>query len=409
MHADDCDKGHARILWQVVVASTSARRATGGELSAGELAVTRQLLIHGPATRGDLGDRLNLSYASMSRLARSLIGGGIASEDLEPPSAVGRPRQILTAVPGARHVVGCKLTSDTAYAVVCDMFGEVSATARAALPAPVDGVVPVEATAKIVAQLATRLGRKVPSLDGIGVTVGGVVVDRTVVQEGTFLGWSDVDLGTPLRERTGLPVIVANDVAALAREQLWFGAGRTHSTFGIITVGAGLGFGVVREGVAVEQLIDNGHLLAHAPIDTRGPRCSLGHPGCVAAYLNREDVEAQATAAAGHPVTFDDLVRARASGDPAATERLNAAARALGHLIVTFAGALQTTCIVLAGEDLAAYTDSAPLKEVISDRLRPGPTESQRCSLDILTTSLTFTDWARGAAVTGIQNALGAH
>jgi predicted NBD/HSP70 family sugar kinase len=241
------------------------------------------------------------------------------------------------------------------------------------------------------------------------VTVGGVVVDRTVVQEGTFLGWRDVDLGTPLRERTGLPVIVANDVAALAREQLWFGAGRTHSTFGIITVGAGLGFGVVREGVAVEQLIDNGHLLAHAPIDTSGPRCSLGHPGCVAAYLNREDVVAQASAAAGHPVTFDDLVRARASGDPAATERLNAAARALGHLIVTFAGALQTTCIVLAGEDLAAFTDSAALKEVIDDRLRPGPNESQRCTLDIVTTPLTFTDWARGAAVTGIQNALGAH
>lgn len=271
--------------------------------------------------------------------------------------------------------MGCKLTSDTAYAVVCDMFGEVSATARAALPAAVDGVVPVEATAKVVAQLATKLGRKVPSLDGIGVTVGGVVVDRTVVQEGTFLGWRDVDLGTPLRERTGLPVIVANDVAALAREQLWFGAGRTHSTFGIITVGAGLGFGVVREGVAVEQLIDNGHLLAHAPIDTSGPRCSLGHPGCVAAYLNREDVVAQASAAAGHPVTFDDLVRARASGDPAATERLNAAARALGHLIVTFAS---TPCRPPASswphEDLAAFTDSAPSRRSSTTASAQAPT-----------------------------------
>lgn len=391
------------------MARTSERSATERGLSAAELAVTRQLLIHGPATRGDLGDRLNLSYASMSRLARALISGGIASEDLEPASAIGRPRQILAAVPSARHVVGCKLTSDVAYAVVCDMFGAVRATAKTALPAPqADGMVPVEATAKVVTQLANKLARKVPSLDGISVAVGGVVIDRSLVREGTFLGWRDVDLATPLRERTGLPVIVTNDVTALAREQLWFGAGRTHSTFGIITVGAGLGFGVVREGVAVEELIDNGHLLAHAPIDSRGPRCSLGHNGCVAAYLNREDIETHASVAVGHSVTFGDLIRARSAGAAAATERLDDAARALGHLVATFAGALQTTCIVLAGEDVAAFTDSAALNEVIADRLRPGPAESQGCTLDILTTPLNFTDWARGAAVAGIQNVLGA-
>jgi predicted NBD/HSP70 family sugar kinase len=393
----------------MVMGSTSERSAIQRGLTAAELAVTRQLLTHGPATRGDLGDRLNLSYASMSRLARALIGGGIASEDLESAAAIGRPRQILAAVPSARHVVGVKLTGDTAYGVVCDMFGDVKATTKAALPEPAeDGTVPVAAAVKVVTQLANRLARKVPTLDGIGVAVGGVVADRSVVREGTFLGWRDVDLAGPLEERTGLPVIVTNDVTALAREQLWFGAGRTHSTFGVITVGAGLGVGVVREGVVVEQLIDNGHLLAHAPIDSSGPRCGLGHSGCAASYLNREDIERHASAAAGRPVTFDDLVRAQAVGDEAATRWLDDAARALGHVVASFAGALQTTCIVLAGEDVAVFAESAALHETIADRLRPGPLETQRCTLDIITTPLTFTDWARGAAVAGIQNVLGA-
>jgi predicted NBD/HSP70 family sugar kinase len=392
----------------VVIGTRSARSATERRLSAGELAVTRHLLVHGPATRGDLGDRLNLSYASMSRAARALVDGGMASQQIEAAPAIGRPRQVLTAIPSARHVVGCKLTADTAYAVVCDMGGDVKSAARAALPAPqADGVVPVQATAKVVVQLVNKLARRVSSLDGIGVAVGGIVMDQSIVREGTFLGWRDVDLATPLRERTGLPVIVSNDVAALAREQLWFGAGRTHSTFGLITVGAGLGFGVVREGVAVEELFDNGHLLAHAPIDNRGPRCSIGHSGCVAAYLNRDDVESHASAAADRPVTFGDLIRARSAGDDVATGWLDGAARALGHLVATFAGALQTTCIVLAGEDVAAIADSAPMKDVVADRLRPGPHETQRCTLDITTTPLTFDDWARGAAVVGIQYVLG--
>ncbi|GIJ59193.1 ROK family protein [Virgisporangium aurantiacum] len=374
-------------------------------LSAAELAVTRYLLVHGPATRAVLGDHLQLSYASMSRLARSLLGGGIIAEDLEPEPGVGRPRQILSAVSGARHVVGCKLTGDTAYGVVCDMFGEIRATARAALPArDSDGAVPVAAAAKTVAQLAGKLARKVPSLDGIAVSVGGIVTDRTIVREGTFLGWHDTDFAAPLRRRTGLPVVVTNDVTALAREELWFGAGRTHATFGLITIGAGIGFGVVREGVVVEELIDNGHLLAHAPLDGRGPRCGIGHAGCVAAYLNREDLEHRLS----RPVTFTTLLDARAAGDRAAARALDDAGRALGHLAATFAGALQTTRIVLAGEDVAAIANSDTMNTAVADRLRPGPGESQRCALDITTAPLSFNDWARGAAVVGIQHILGA-
>jgi predicted NBD/HSP70 family sugar kinase len=377
-------------------------------LSSGELAVTRHLLVHGPATRGDLSDLLRVSPASMSRLARSLVDDGIVTENVGPVPGVGRPRQILSVVPGARHVVGCKLTGDTAYGVVCDMLGEVKATTEAALPArQADGTVPIAATVKVVAQLVSRLGRKVPSLDGVGVSLGGVIADRSVVREGTFLGWRDVDFATPLRQRTGLPVVMSNDVTALAREQLWFGAGRTHATFGVITMGAGLGFGVVREGVVVEELIDNGHLLAHSPVDAHGPRCALGHVGCAAAYLNRDDIERRASAMAGRPVTFDDVARRAATDDDAAA-LIDDAARALGHLAATFAGALQSTRIVLAGEDIAPIAASPAMSATVADRLRPGPQETQRCGLDITVAPLTFIDWAQGAAAVSIQNVLGA-
>jgi predicted NBD/HSP70 family sugar kinase len=393
----------------VEVGDTSAPWEGKPGLSAAELAVTRHLLVHGPTTRAALGDLLQVSYASMSRLARSLTEGGIITQDVEPEFTVGRPRQLLSAVPSARHVVGCKLTADTAYGVVCDMFGEVRATARAALPARgADGAVPVAATVKTIGRLTSKLAGRVPSLDGIAVSIGGVVANRSIVREGTFLGWRDIDLATPLRNHTGLPVVVTNDVTALAREELWFGAGRTHSTFGLITVGAGIGFGVVREGVVVDELIDNGHLLAHAPVDSRGPRCSLGHAGCVAAYLNRDDIERRASASARRLVNVDRLVPARAAGADTAAGWLDGAARALGHLAATFAGALQTTRIVLAGEDVATIANSPIMADVVADRLRPGPDEVQRCTLDITTATLTFNDWARGAAVVGVQNVLGA-
>jgi hypothetical protein len=84
------------------------------------------------------------------------------------------------------------------------------------------------------------------------------------------------------------------------------------------------------------------------------------------------------------------------------------AAQALGHLVATVAGALQTDRIVLAGEDVEPLFASPRMQDTITDRLRPGPQETQRCVLDVSTAPLTFTDWARGAAVTSLQHILGA-
>jgi predicted NBD/HSP70 family sugar kinase len=382
-----------------------SRGPTRTPLDARSLAVTRHLLVHGPASRGALGRELSLSDASMSRIARSLMRDGIIAEQLDAVASVGRPRQILSAVPSARHVVGVKLTAETAYGVACNMLGDIEGTAELPLPEPVDGVVPVAETVRVVARLVLQLSRRLPSLDGVGVSIGGVVADRTLVREGTFLGWHDVDLGGLLHAATGVHVVLTNDVTALAREQLWFGAGRTHTTFGVMTVGAGLGFAVVREGSVLEQLIDNGHLLAHSPVDASGPRCAMGHHGCVSAYLNGPDFERRLPRRKGSPRTFGEAVR-----DPrlASSRVVEEAARALGHVVATFAGALQTDRIVLAGEDVEPLFASPVVAATIAERLRPGPEETQRCELDVSTAPLTFTDWARGAAVTSVQRVLGA-
>ena len=201
------------------------------------LAITLHLLTHGPASRGHLGRDLALSDASMSRAAQMLVRDGLVSETIETRASIGRPRQILAPVPTARHVVGVKVTGDKAYGVACDMVGAVLGSAELRLPARgAKGAAPVGGTVRVVTRLVERLSKRLPSLDGVGVSVGGVVDDRSVVREGSFLGWRDVDLAGPLPGATGVPVVVTNDVSALAREQLWFGAGRTHSTFGLVTV-----------------------------------------------------------------------------------------------------------------------------------------------------------------------------
>ncbi|GAA3629262.1 ROK family transcriptional regulator [Kineosporia mesophila] len=357
-------------------------------------AITGHLLMHGPSTRAALCEAFGLSEASMSRVVRIMADAGIVTEESERTS-IGRPRQILTAVPESRHVVGIKLTGDTAYGVLCDLAGEVITSLSLPLPARAEGIVPVEGVVRVIGRLVRRLGK---SVDGVGISLGGVVDGRSVVRDGPFLGWRDVDLGERVSRSGGVPAVLSNDVVALAREQLWFGAGRTHDTFGVITVGAGLGFAVVREGIVLEHLIDNGHLLSHSPVDSTGPACRLGHHGCVAGYLDRDAVAAR-FGLPGADVTFEQL----ATLDPS---WFTGAATALGHLIATVAGGLQTERIVLAGEDVGTLYASPVTATTLE--LRLGPAGNRQCELTISTEPLGFEDWARGAGVVGIQALLGA-
>ena len=82
-------------------------------------------------------------------------------------------------------------------------------------------------------------------------------------------------------------------------------------------------------------------------------------------------------------------------------------ALALAHLVVTVAGSLQTERIVLAGEDVGHLVASPVFDQTLEDRLRD-ETGSPRLELDISVEPSGFTDWARGAAVVGIQQVLGA-
>lgn len=361
----------------------------------------RRLLVDGPSSRVALGAELGASEASMSRVARSLVGAGLVSESDEA-STGGRPRRMLSPVAAARHVVGVKLTDREAYAVGSDMLGSVVATAVAALPAALDGVVPVAACVEVLADLVERVAADLPACHGVGLSVGGVVGEARTVLEGTFLGWREVDLGGLLGQRLGLPVTVSNDVVALAREQLWFGVGRERRTFGLVTVGAGQGLAVVRDGRVPEALIDNGHLLAHAPVDGSGPPCGLGHRGCASSYLDRATVRSRL--GAGHE---DWTLSTSAAAGSAGARLVDDAARALAHVVANLAGGLQTEHVVLAGEDAEAVVASPAFARTLDDRLRLGPHETQQCSLAVSTGSSSFEDWARGAAVTSVQAVLG--
>lgn len=379
----------------------SALAASWAPLSSAERAVAIEVLMHGPLSRGEIARRLDLSAGSLTRLTKPLIESGLLVEEAWPvssrparPSGQGRPSQPLDIVAESRYFAGFKITGDAVYGVVTTLKSEVVAQRTCPLGTHVPGEV-----ADLLHTLVQDFSRDFPRLAGIGVGVGGHVRGRSTVVDSAFLDWDDVPFAQLMERRTGLPVVVENDVVALTEAETWFGAGRGLDRFVVLTIGAGIGYGLVIGGTLVRGSEDGHGLGKRWIINPNGPLTPDGERGSAVALLSIPSIRYQVRAALGREIDYPGILALAASGDPVTGRVIDEAARGLGVLVAQIANFAMPQKILLAGEgvglvDVAGET----IQETIAAHRHP-----LADPVDLETKVSDFHDWARGAAVLAIQ------
>lgn len=360
--------------------------------------LAREVLVHGPISRTELSRRLGLSPASLTRLSRTFLDSGILVEGPEvSDGAVGRPVKPLDVRVDARRFVGIKLTGEAALGVSTDLRAAQTGSASSDLASTtLDGV--LDAIERVVDALGGPAG-----FNGIGVSLGGNVSDG-VVDRAPFLGWRDVDLRSALVDRLGIPTTVENDVVALTAAEHWFGAGRGSTDFAVLTIGAGVGYGLVVNDHVVRTADVGFGLLGHFPLDPTGPLCMDGHRGCSTAMLTTGSMCAQTAVALGRQVTYDEVLLLAAQDHPVAREVVGSAVRSLGRLIAAITNIALVSTVVLAGEGVGLVEDRAAELDaaIAADRDPDGS------PVRLVVDDSGFVPWARGAAAVAIQSSFGA-
>lgn len=368
-------------------------------LTASESALARAVLVHGPIARSALAARLALSPASLTRLVKPFLDHGVFVEYPHVTDGlVGRPVTPLDVAPGWGRFAGVKLTGDRAYAVVTDARAEVLADSERALhgtdPESVSRTV-----AELIGDLVSSEGGQSTVLRAVGVSLGGTVRAGRV-EFAPFLGWEGVDLAAPLQADIGVPVTVENDVIALTEAEHWFGRARGIQGFSLITIGAGVGHGLVIDDRVVRTAAGADHI-GHVPLAPSGPVCARGHRGC-AQMLTTASILAECTRDLGRPVTPEDVLSLARRGDRTVAAIVARNAVALGRLIALVAGLTQQSVVVLAGEgiDLVAVAEER-LRETIAQAREP-----RADPIEVHIDDSGFPAWARGAAAVAVQAAV---
>ncbi len=351
---------------------------------------------YGPISRIEIASRLQLSPAAVTSITSDLIGRGLVYEARQAEAnGVGRRAILLEVDYDSAYVVGIKLSNVGLTYALTNLNAEV---VRAASH-PIATTNPANVVEAIGAAFEALRAAAEKPVTALGIDLPGIIdTDQQTVRHSPLLGWNRVPLGRMLTTRLGVPVLVENDVNALALAEAWFGHGRDHDSFLVVTLGRGVGLGIVLNGEVYRGPNGGAGEFGHVLLDPQGPRSQYADRGTLEAYLSDDALlrEARARIATfpqdGSPDTLADLAR---NGHPEARTIYQEAGRTLGRALSNLVNILAPNLIILSGEGMRGADFLLPTTESELQRLAFGDlAEHVRLVVDPWGDDA----WARGAA-----------
>jgi glucokinase len=295
--------------------------------------------------------------------------------------------------------IGVDVGGTKIAAGVVDTEGRILERLRVPTPITV-----VQIDVRIAEVVTTLLGKTESSKVAVGVAAAGFVDEhRTTVRFAPNIAWREHPLAANLSERLQMPVVVENDANAAAWAEFRFGAGRGVSDVVLITVGTGLGGGIVLDGELVRGAFGIAAELGHVRMVPEGRPCGCGQRGCWEQYasgtallrgaraLAVEDpqaAKAMLAIAGGDPAALRGymVTQAALSGDPAAVGLFTDLGHWLGEGIAAVANVMDPAVVVIGG-GVADAGDLllGPAREAFATHLSGG---DHRPHLDIRGASL---------------------
>jgi glucokinase len=260
------------------------------------------------------------------------------------------------------YTIGVDVGGTKVLGGVVDESGTVVKTARRDTPRE-GGSALTQAIADVAKELMAEF-----TIDSVGVSAAGFVSSdrKTMLATPNIAGWNGVDLDYQLTSLIGLPVVIENDANAAAWGEARFGAGRGKRHMLMLTVGTGIGGGIVVNGELYRGAFGTAAEIGHIRVVPEGHLCGCGARGCFEQYgsgnaLMRHAREAMAASpdiarnllsrgdGTLEGLTGKAITDAARDGDAVALAAFNTTAQWLGAGIASLAVVLDPECVVIGG------------------------------------------------------------
>ncbi|MGI9107845.1 MAG: ROK family transcriptional regulator [Pyrinomonadaceae bacterium] len=319
----------------------------------------------GAVSRADITRKTRLSTPTVSALVTNLLRAGLLEEHGEGTSNGGRKPQLVSFNARCGVVLGGNIGTTAAHLTLNDMNGERISRERVQLadtrPHPL-----LKCLTGAIRQMVKSAGcGHIPLLAVVVGAPGMTDMNRGVVLEAANLeGWENVPARDILHKTLRVPVVVDNDVNLAAIGEHWRGGGRGIHNFVFISMGTGIGAGIV-----IDDKIHRGHKwhageISHLNVDFKEWNTDFGAAGYLESYLGAPPRTGAKRALRRHSGQLDETAILR-----------------LGAAVANIATIIDPELIILGGRVALTHPESIASVHKVAARIAPNCPEIRATQL----------------------------
>jgi predicted NBD/HSP70 family sugar kinase len=300
-----------------------------------------------PISRAEISRRAGISKPTVSLALRALVDAGLVREAEHDPDGPSYGAVFFEPVPDAALVLGLDLGARFVRGAVCDLGGTTRVRQDVELAGRGDADAALEAIVGLGASLVEAAGAVPDLVDGVVVGVPGVVDDEGRLHLSHFTSLEGRDLADELERGLGHQVTLMNDINLAATGEHWHGVAQGVDDFAFLSVGTGLGMGLVLDGELHQGL--NG---AAGELDYALVGFGAGFDPCasaVSAFAAELAARDGAATVLAPPFEPRDVFAAARGGDRLARDVVAEVARRIALHIAPVAAVSDIGLVVLGG------------------------------------------------------------
>jgi predicted NBD/HSP70 family sugar kinase len=231
----------------------------------------------------------------------------------------------------------------------------------------------------------------------VGIGLAGVVdFAHGIVRQNPFFGWRDIPLRDLVQARVRVPVYIDNDVNTLTLSEKWLTTGQPKENYIVVTVGRGVGMGIVINGQIYRGQYGGAGEFGHMVVDPNGPKCDCGKTGCLESLVSEQALVATAQREVDQGISdLDDLIQRATDRHAGAIEVFNRAGAVLGRQLANLVNLFDPQLIIISGEGVRmGDLFFSAVRRGFKDCVMPGLSEDTEIRINSWGDDI----WALGAA-----------
>ncbi|WP_323702953.1 ROK family transcriptional regulator [Mammaliicoccus sp. Dog046] len=253
--------------------------------------VLRTIQKHGPISRVDIANRIQLSRPSVSEIVTLLIDERWIEEKPTNMKVRGRQPIPLDINREQKLIIGLEIGAYVTNVIVSNLKAEILYEVQIEINAQHEPEQVITYLGEQINKITAHYIEQNIDILGLGVGMHGLV--DTKQGKNIFapnLGWRNIEIQSILEKITNLHVMIDNDCNSAALAEMWFGQGQDENNFISVLVDYGVGASIINQGAILKGAHHVTGQIGHVTIDPDGPLCSCGNYGCLETFTSEQAI-----------------------------------------------------------------------------------------------------------------------